>query len=185
MPAVADPPAQDSLVSQPRREVTYAARRENLRLVHTQRYPQFGPGGRQVGETEGVVIKFTDGMLRLPTEGKVLTEQGRKVDAAEIVAWLAEHPLNGNRDEGFFTVPQAAPGVTDDELEAITEAAMLHDLDKLRAIRESELAGWGRSQILRIVEKRIEQAEQIKADYEASIEEQVEAPAPAAKKAAK
>lgn len=186
----ADPPnaqtlatGMDSLVSQPRQEVTYAARREDLRLVKEQRYPVLGPGGRQVSETRGVVIKFTYGQLRLPLEGKVTTEQGHQVDSAEIIAWLDSHHLNGNRDEGFFKVPQAAPGVTDEEIERITEAAMLHDTATLTAIRDAEMAGWRRQAILKVVEKRIAQAEQMKAEYEAQIEAQADEAPKAAKKA--
>jgi hypothetical protein len=39
------PPGADSIVSQPRLEKTYAARRGELTLVMKPEYPRYGPGG--------------------------------------------------------------------------------------------------------------------------------------------
>lgn len=154
MSAVASPPV-DSIVSQPAQEKSYASRRGELRLVHTQEYPIYGPGGRQIGMEPGIRIKFTDGVLRVPLRGKITTEQGREIDAAPIVEWLDSHRLNGNREEGFFEVPQAAPPVTDSELDAIMEAGYTHDMDRLEVILQSEQQGWGRVQIVSAVEKAL------------------------------
>lgn len=184
MTAVASPPA-DSIVSQPAREKSYAARRGELKLVHTQEYPIYGPGGRQIGMEPGIRIKFTDGVLRIPLQGKITTEQGREIDAAPIVAWLDSHRLNGNREEGFFEVPQAAPPVTDAELDAIMEAGYTHNMDALEAILQSEQAGWGRTQIVQAVEKALTRIREMHAQMEAQrAQEEAEAvKKPAAKKA--
>lgn len=181
MAAIADPPT-DVLVTQPRREKTYAARRGGLRLTKVPRYPVLGAGGQKVDETRGVVIAFRDGMLRIPTEGTVLTEQGHEVDAAEIVQWLDRHRLNGNHDEGFFEVPQAAPPVSEEETERIGEFSLLHDTDSLRAMLETEQKGWNRQGLVGPVSKAIARIEQIRADFEAQQDAEAR---PAPKRAAK
>lgn len=186
MAAVADPPT-DVLVSQPRREVTFASRRENLRLVFQAQYPVFGPQGQPTGTVVGGLrIAFTDGQLRVPLEGEVTTENGKRVPVADVIAFLDRHHLNGDQHEGFFRVAQVAPPVTEAEFEAITEAAMDYDTVKLQAILDAEVAGWKRGEIVRIVEKRLAQIVQRNADYEASIAAQTEPePKAAPKKAAR
>jgi hypothetical protein len=182
MAAIADPPL-DTLVSQPRREIAFAARRADLRLTKVPRYPVLGQGGQKVDETRGVVVKFQDGQLSVPTEGKLRTEQGHEVDAAEILEWLQRHPLLGNHDEGFFEVPQAAPPVSEEETERIGEFSLLHDTDSLRAMLESEQRGWNRQGLVGPVTKAIARIEQIRADFEA--QQEAEASQPAPKKAPK
>jgi hypothetical protein len=89
--------------------MTYAARRGDLRLVKKARYPVRGPGGEKVDETKGIIIGVPGRPASRAVVGTMLTEQGHEVDAGEIIEWLDRHPLNGNRDEGFFSVAQAAP----------------------------------------------------------------------------
>lgn len=183
MTAVAAP--TDSIVSQPAREKTYASRRAELVLVHTQEYPILGPGNRPVGMEPGVRIKFADGTLRVPLSGKILTQQGREIDAAPIIEWLDSHRLNGDQYEGFFEVPQAAPPVTDSELDAIMEAGYTHDMDRLEAILQSEQQGWGRTQIVSAVEKALSRIRAMHEQMEAQrVQEEAEAAKakPAAKK---
>lgn len=181
MAAIADPPL-DTLVSTPRQEKTYAARRGDLRLVKKPRYPVRGPGGEKVDETKGIIIGFKDGQLRVPTDGTMLTEQGHEVDAAEIIAWLEKHPLNGNRDEGFFAVPQAAPPVSEDENERIDDLSFGRDVSALRAMLEAEQRGWNRGELVRRLEKNIARAEQALQEFAT---QQAAAEADAAKSAAK
>ena len=181
MTAVASPPS-DSLVSQPTREVTYFSRRDGLTLVHTPEYPIFGAGGQPTSlRTEGVRIKFNDGMLRVPLEGTVTTEQGRTFPAPELIQWLENHRLLGDTYEGFQKLAQVAPPVSEEEQDRITEAATMHDVETLQQILDSELAGWKRPQIVNVVQRRLEQIAQIQAQFEA----QQEAERPAAKKAAR
>jgi hypothetical protein len=179
--AIADPPL-DTLTSQPRREVSFAARRDSLRLTKVPRYPVLGQGGQKVDETRGVVIKFQDGQLRVPTEGTMLTEQGHEVDAAEILAWLQKHPLNGNHDEGFFEVPQAAPPVSEEETDRIAEFSVMANVEGLQAMLESERAGWNRPALVRPLEKAVARIEQLQAEYLAQQEAEEK---PAAKRAPK
>jgi hypothetical protein len=164
--AVASPPT-DTIVSQPANVKTYASRRGSLTLVHTPEYPIYGPGGREVGKEAGARIMFTDGVLRVPLNGKITTQQGREIDAAPIIEWLDKHRLNGDQYEGFFEVPQAAPPVTDDELEGIMEAGYTHDMDRLEAIAQAERAGWNRAQIVGAVEKALGRIREMHAQIEA------------------
>lgn len=181
MAAIADPPL-DTLVSAPRPEKTYAARRGDLRLVKKPRYPVRGPGGEKVDETQGIIIPFKDGQLRVPLTGTMLTEQGHEVDAAEIIAWLEKHPLNGNHDEGFFSVAQAAPPISEDETEQMNTFALRHDLDSLRAMLEAEQRGWNRPALTRPIEKTIGEIEQLYAEVAAQQEAEAASAKPAAKK---
>jgi hypothetical protein len=174
------PPQADSIVSQPAREKTYAARRDGLTLVHTPEYPIFGPGGRQVGIEPGIRIQFTDGMLRIPLSGKIETAQGRKVDVAPILEWLDGHRLNGDQYEGFFEVAQAAPPVSPDEMDSIMRLAALHDMDGLQALLDTERAGWKRETVLRAVETNLATIRELHAQLEA--QQEADAKKSAAKK---
>lgn len=186
MAAVADPPA-DTIISQPHRIVQFAARRSELVLVHTPTYDILGAQGQKTGrETEGVRIRFIDGMLQVPEDGHVRTEQGRKFPAPELLEWLREHRLIDNRDEGFWEVPTAAPAVSEAELDAVMEAAAMANIDRLRALLTAEEKGWDRSGLTRPIRKAIDRLEEFTAametQNEAAAAEQA-AKAPAAKPA--
>lgn len=184
MTAVASPPS-DTLVSQPTREVTYFARRDKLVLVHTPEYPVFGAQGQPTSmKTPGVRIEFRDGMLRVPLEGTVTTQQGREFPAPELIEWLDAHRLLGDPYEGFSKLAQVAPPVSEEEQDRITEAATLHDVETLTQILDAERAGWNRAQVVNVVQRRLEQIEQIQAQFLAQQAEELEAK-PAAKKAAR
>ena len=137
----ASPPALDELVSQPAREVTYAARRSDLQLIKTPRYPQLGPGNVKVGETQGITLQFQMGLLRLPLEGTVMTKHGIEVDVSDLHPWLQSHRAYGDREEGFFIMEQAAPPVSAEEMERMMNAAMGLNNEELEAIIEAEQAG--------------------------------------------
>lgn len=152
----ASPPALDELVSQPAREVTYAARRSDLQLIKTPRYPTLGPGNVKVGETQGIALQFTGGLLRLPMEGVVQTKHGIEVDVADLHPWLQSHRAFGDREEGFFLVMQAAPPVSAEETDRLMEAATGLNSEALEAIIEAEKAGWARPELLEPAERAIE-----------------------------
>jgi hypothetical protein len=177
MAAVASPP-QDTLVSQPQREVTYLAKRQELVLVHTPEYPIRTPEGRPVGLTEGVRIQFRDHMLRVPMEGTVTTAQGRQFPATELNEWLQRHPKFGDSWEGFTKIEQVAPPVTVEEMEAISSAAVMHDVDTLTAIIEQERAGWGRADVIRVAEQRVAQIDEVRRQIEAQMAIEAEAEKP-------
>lgn len=182
MAAVSDPPA-DTLVSQPAREVIYASRRDGLTLVHTPEYPILNSAtGQRTGQTiGGIRIQFQDGQLRVPLDGTVTTAQGKKLPAPDLLEWLDGHRLFGDTHEGFFRLPSVAPPVSDREFEAINEASMFHDVEKLQAILDAENSGWKRPTITRQIEKGL----QLIADFQASVAAQQEAEAAPKPKAGK
>jgi hypothetical protein len=163
------PPGADSIVSQPRLEKTYAARRGELTLVMKPEYPRYGPGGDQVGTVEGTRLSFADGMLRLPLTGTIKTAQGREIDAAPVIEWLDAHQLNGNRDEGFFEVAQAAPPVSEEELTAIMLASAAWDEERLQGILSAEQQGWSRPPILKAVQQALSTVQQMKENVAAEV----------------
>lgn len=163
-------PSTDSLVSAPAQDVLYTARREDLQLIHTARYAVRDAGGRQVDETKGITVKFTNGQLRVPLAGQVTTEYGTKIGAQDLNDWLQNHRLLGDPFEGFLKIDAVAPPISDAELERLGDAAVMHDTDTLRAMLEAEAAGWNRPQMVREIERRVEQIEAVQASITAQIE---------------
>lgn len=179
--AAVDAPPMDTLVSQPAREVVFASRRDELVLVHTAEYPILNAAtGQRTGQTiGGVRIQFQAGQLRVPLEGDVVTAQGKRIPAPDLLEWLGRHHLNGDRHEGFFEMPRVAPPVSNEEFERINDASMWHDVAALTAILEAERTGWDRPMITRQVEKALSTI----AEFQAQVAEQqaAEAEKPAAK----
>jgi hypothetical protein len=173
---------EEPLVSAPARSVLYAARREDLRLVRVPRYPERGASGQQVGETLGQVVVFRNGRLDVPLDGPIMLEDGREVDGAEINEWLQKHRRFGDADEGFFKVELAAPPVSEDEMNALVEAAMALDVEKLEEIVRQEEQGWRREALLRVAREGVERIHAFKAQHAAA---EAEPEKPAAKAAAK
>jgi len=181
MSAVADPPI-DTIVSQPARERMFAARRSELRLVLKTRYPERGPGGEQVGLKPGLTVAFRDGILRLPMEGKVLTEHGNEVDVSEIWPYIERHPRFGDGEEGFVEIAQVAPPASEEETTMIAELLGNADLEGLRAMLEREQAGWNRPVLTKPLGKAVETMERLQAQIEAqATEREAEAKKPRAK----
>lgn len=141
--------------SVPDQAVTFSARRSELRLVKTPKHPIYGPNGQRQGETVGETIAFRDGVLRVPTSGKVTLEDGRPASAEEILEWMRGHRLFGNADSGFVEIGQVAPPVSQEEMEVITDAAIALDIETLEAIKREESAGWARETVLATVEKAL------------------------------
>lgn len=150
------------LVSAPSKLVTFAAKREDLRLVRRARYPRY-EGGLPAGETVGQCIAFVNGRLDVPLEGTVTLEDGRTAPAEEILEWLMNHRLMGDIFEGFFKVEMAAPPPTQEEMQAMVDAAMALDVDKLEEIVRQEEEGWQREAILGVAREGVQRIHAFKA----------------------
>lgn len=155
------------LISQPAREVTYAARRSDLQLIKTARYPTLGPGNVKVGETPGVAVQFVEGVYRIPLEGKVVTKHGVAVEAAELHPWLQSHRLFDDMQEGFVKVEQAAPPLTAAEIKAVTRAQIRVQPDVLEEIVAQERAGWNRPELIEVAEDALSELRTLQAEMEA------------------
>lgn len=157
---------QERLVATPDSHVLFMCRRSDLRLVKTPRYPRYGPGGQQVGEKPGEVVAFRDGTLRVPRTGMAILEDGRQVDAEEIVEWLEGHRLFTDSEDGFWRVDPTAPPVSQAEIDALNDIVLDLDEDKLLAFIEQERAGWGRDDLLASAERVLERMRALKAQAE-------------------
>lgn len=146
-------------VSQPVRSTMFLARRSDLRLVKTPRYPTFGMGGQKTGEQPGQAVQFRDGRLDVPESGKLMLDDGREGDASEIRDWLLRHPALGNIEEGFWVVDQMAPPVSEADLDMLLENAL--DGEVLGEIIRQEEQGWQRDALLRPARKQLEKVEEI------------------------
>jgi hypothetical protein len=165
-------------ISTPSTTVTFAAVRDGLRLIKTPRYPIFGPGGRAVGEDPGESVKFADGILPVTDEGVTL-EDGRVMPREQALEWLRGHRLFGNLHDGFSEVAQAAPAVTQAELETLMAAAL--DEGALVRLIEAEEAGWNRPTFLAPARGQLERVRELLAAQAAQAPESK----PAAKRSAR
>jgi hypothetical protein len=155
---------RDAIVSQPAREKVFTARREDLTLVLVPEYPILNAAtGQKTGQvSRGLRISFRGGLLRLPLEGTVRTENGHTVDVAEVWPYIEQHPLNGDRYEGFVEFAQTAPPVTPEEIDALTNAAISLNSEALQEIIDAESAGWGREALLAPAQKALASIEALK-----------------------
>lgn len=156
-----------ALVSKPDTAVQFFARRPELVLVYQARYPIYGPGGEQVGEKPGIRIPFAAGVLRIPPKGN-FKAVGGQVPVSDLLAWLEQHPLNGDRHEGFWRADQPAPPVSTEESTSLMEASL--DEDMLVELIRQEESGWNRDQILVPARRQLEQIRDLKASAEAAKE---------------
>lgn len=168
------------LVSAPSKLVTFAAKREDLRLVRRARYPRY-EGGLPAGETVGQCIAFVNGRLDVPMEGTVTLEDGRTAPAVEILEWLQTHRLFGDVFEGFFKVEMAAPAPTQEEMQAMVDAAMALDVERLEEIVRQEEDGWARDAILNVAREGVQRIHAFKAQAAAEAAQATPEPEPAPK----
>src|SRR4051794_8765586 len=170
-----------TLVSTPEKGALFMAIREDLRLVKFPRYPQFGAGGQKVGENFGEVVPFRDGVLRVPATGTITLEDGREADAGEVLAFLENHRLRGDMNEGFWRVDPTAPPVSKDELKALMRAAATLDTESLERALSAERDGWDRPDMIEAIEENLATVSEI---LKESQKQAAEAEKPKAAKAA-
>lgn len=139
------------LVSKPTINRVFLSMRENLRLVHTARYPIVDAGGIKRSETKGKTLTFRNNRLDVSGEGTVRTETGEEWDVSEALAWLASHRLNGDRVEGFWEVEPAAPPISPEEMKNLYRCSP-EDLAEMRA---QEAAGYDRKELLDLIDDAI------------------------------
>jgi hypothetical protein len=144
------------LVQTPEAVTVSGSRRRDLRLVKVAKQPVYGAGGQKVNESPGQTIVFRDGILRVPADGDVTLEDGRKIPGSEVDTFLRGHHLWEDKEEGFFEVHAAVPPVSADEMVAITEAMAARDQKALVDILDAELGGWRRDAIIRAAEAGIQ-----------------------------
>jgi hypothetical protein len=172
----------EQLVSRPDRGTVFLSRRGETRLVMTPKRAVYGPDGR-TGEMPGQTLRFVDNRLYVPDEGEVTLEDGNKVDATVIRAFLDKHRLNGDIEDGFWPLEVPAPSISGDELAQITDAALEFDEERLAAIIMQERDGWARADLLGVAEGALAKMRDAKAKL---AEQQAAAkPAPKAKAAAR
>lgn len=157
--AVEDHVLESPLVA-PRAAVRlYMSRRSGLTLVRKPVYPVRGQDGGQITTAPGERVEFVDGVLRLPLTGTVKLGSGDPVPVEDLVEWLREHRLNGNREEGFWATDVAAPAPSVDEIGAITRFATELDSEGLERLLREEKAGWGRAPLLEAATAALEGVE--------------------------
>ncbi len=160
-----------AVMSQPDKSVLFMARRESCRLALKQRYPTRDPvSGQPTGMTEGIFVGFRENAFRCPTKGKVTlrdTLDGGEatVDAEWLLDRLLNHRLYGDMWEGFWRVDPAAPPVSQEEQDALMDAAIRLDIDALRRVLYEEEQGWKRDVVLRTARRGIEQIEETHRAY--------------------
>jgi hypothetical protein len=156
---------EERLVSSPETSVLFMCRRSDLRLVKHPRYPIYGPAGRKVGEERGEILAFREGVLRVPKDGEVELEDGRKISSAEAIEFLDGHRLKDSLEEGFWRVDPTAPPVSQGEISKLLEIS--YDEDLLLALIAQEEAGWNRDALIVPAKETLERLREVKAKVEA------------------
>ena len=121
--------------------VRFAARRsQELRLVLVPRRPVYGQGGERIGQTDGLTVEFRHGQF--------------ESDDPEIVERLRTH---SQKDREFVEIgaePDRVPS-SGPVIEEILKATAELDAVRLEQIREEEVAGHGREDVLATVDAAI------------------------------
>jgi hypothetical protein len=177
--ATVDAPVEvNALVQQPEASVLFVAKRSDLRLVKTARYPLVAPNtGQRLGETRGITVSFApNGEFRCPLEGEVtIMDPGgagqAKLPAEELLTFLEGHPRCGDPNEGFQRVDPKAPPLGQEEQQRLMDAATDWDIETLQAIIVQERAGWGREQIITAASGAIERIQAATARAQAQAEQ--------------
>jgi len=160
--ATAEPEVVGAIVQQPEASVLFLARRSNLRLVHTGRYPLINPAsGQRLGMTDGVTVAFVDSEFRCPLSGKVkIMDPGgageSTIEADALLEFLTTHPRFGDPNEGFIRVDPKAPPLGQAESRAIVAAAVDGDTELLEEIIAQEREGWNREEIIDLAQGSID-----------------------------
>lgn len=166
----------------------FMSRRSDLRLTKKARYPKMGEAGQKVGETQGQSISFIDHRLVVPRQGDMkitdLLGAGEwEAGAEEIATYLRKHRLNGDMFEGFWEVDPVAPAPTEDEMDALQDAALRLDDLALSALIEREENGWNREVVLRVARKTLSKVrtvqEEARANAQALADQAAQGEAPA------
>jgi hypothetical protein len=148
--------AEQQMVSVPEASALFMARRSDLRLVKKAIRQTRDVEGNPAETIPGETLAFLDGVLRVPLEGRIRITDGREIDAGEAIAWLDEHPLKGDWQEGFWRVDPTAPPPSEAEIDKLQELAMELDVTALAQFIEQERAGWARPKLLEVAERSLD-----------------------------
>jgi len=146
----------EQMVAVPDTSTLFMARRSDLRLVKKSIIQTRDREGQPAETIPGETVEFHDGVLRVPHEGTMQLADGRAIPADEVRAWLEQHPMLGDWQEGFWLVDPTAPPPSQDELDQLQELAMDLDVDGLERFIVQELEGWGRPALVETAEKSLE-----------------------------
>lgn len=160
-------------ITAPPSDVVYMARRSELRLTKTARYPirSAVTGERSGQNTPSEALGFRDGVLRVPKEGHLRMQDTLdggvwEIDAEELHKWLENHRLYGDINDGFWRVDPTAPPISAAELKELQSAAIRLDKDKLREIIAVESEGWQREDVLSTARESLDQITALEAEAE-------------------
>src|SRR2546421_11791786 len=163
--------AEQQMVSVPDTSTLFMARRTDLRLVKKAILQTRDAEGRAAETIPGQTLAFNDGVLRVPATGAMRLADGRECDVQELLAWLDEHPLKGDWQEGFWRVDPTAPAPSEAELETMQELAMDLDVNGLARFIEQEREGWDRKALIGPAERSLERAQEKLAENESKREQ--------------
>jgi len=126
--------------------------------------------GNIIETIAGQHLAFTDGRLLVPEAGKIDGEHGEKLDAAEVLAFLLEHPHFDDRHDGFWEHKEVAPAPTVEEQQRLAELAMDLDVEGIESFIAAEEAGWARPELLELAASQLERAKAKATELEERVE---------------
>lgn len=151
-------------LSKPDPAVTFMARRSELKLVKKPERRIKNHEGDVVEVVPGERLVFRDGVLKLPPSGKARGEKGEAIDATETIAWLEDHPLLNDKNEGFWKHNEPAPAPSPEEIDRLNGLAMRRDAKGIELLISEEQQGWKRSGYLKSAETSLAQVNELLAE---------------------
>lgn len=166
MTAVAEQPKDEiETPSGPPPEKVYISHRAELVLVLRRDMPhRNAETGEIVDHTSGEHVQFVDHRLVVPLKGWVRGSKGEQLSATKVIAAIEgdeengvpPHHLFGDREEGFFLMPQVPPAPTEAEMAAVVDMAMDADTEGLEALIAREEDAWARPEMLELARGTLE-----------------------------
>ena len=151
-------------LSKPDTKVTFLSARRDLELVKKPEIKRSGPEGQTIETIPGERVVFQGVVLRVPPTGFVTGKRGEKIPGKELIPWLENHPLAGDREEGFWRHEEPAPEPTEDELTQLQVLAINSDTKGLEELIALEEKGWGREKIIGSARRSLEMIQSKAAD---------------------
>lgn len=146
---------------------TFLARRSELRLVYSPGYTEFHAHGNKTIHN-GEVLLFKDARLDINVEQ--CKTRKLKHPPEVYIAWLKEHPLYGDTQEGFFEIQPAKPDPTP-ELDAIQQCVGFMNIEGIQEVQAAELLGHNRPAVLHAAEKGLQTIQDVWVAQEAAAAE--------------
>lgn len=141
-------------------KITFRSKHSGLRILRKSAEQQIHPTlGTVMTTSPEVVYEFENGVLEIAPGRDTLSDRFNELtnewEPRDALEYLRTHPLNGIR---FFEIEPIAtdPGVI---FEALTDAMIAGDLERIHALGDEEFATWNRPEIMERIKSAMDTLE--------------------------